>query len=127
LVVRRDIFELVGGWDSNFAFWYEDVDLARRLRSYGEVLYVPSAAFTHLGGHSAGRLSRAQVVSRHYRGALLYAAKHFRAPSRIGAGLLYAVVAAVRVPFADGESRKAYVRVLRNGLRTAVGRPLLPP
>jgi GT2 family glycosyltransferase len=127
LIVRRDVFQSVGGWDADFAFWYEDVDLARRLRSHGEVLYVPRAAFTHVGGHSAGRLTRAQVVSRHYRGALLYALKHFSASSRIGAGLLYALAAAVRVPLVRGEMRRAYARVLQNGLRTAAGRPLLPP
>jgi GT2 family glycosyltransferase len=127
LVVRRGVFESVGGWDADFAFWYEDVDLARRLWSHGEVLYVPNAAFTHVGGHSAGRLSQAQVVSRHYRGALLYAVRHFSAPSRIGTGLLYALAAAVRVPLVRGETQQAYVRVFQNGLRAAAGRPLLPP
>jgi N-acetylglucosaminyl-diphospho-decaprenol L-rhamnosyltransferase len=127
LLVRREAFEAVGGWDEDFAFWYEDVDLARRLHSRGEVLYVPTAAFEHVGGHSAARLSRAQIVSRHYRGALLYAAKHFRTPSRLGAGLLYAFAGAARLPFArDRESRRAYARVLWDGLRTAAGRPLLP-
>lgn len=127
LLVRREDFEAVGGWDEDFTFWYEDVDLARRLHSRGDVLYVPTAPFAHVGGQSAARLSRAEVVSRHYRGALLYAAKHFRAPSRIGAGLLYALVGAVRLPFArDGDSRRAYAGVLRDGLRTATRRPLLP-
>lgn len=125
LVVRREAFESIGGWDEDFAFWYEDVDLARRLHSRGEVLYVPTAHFPHVGGQSAARLSRAQVVSRHYRGALLYAAKHFGGPSRVGAGLLFALVGAIRLPFAgDGESRRAYAGVLRDGLRTAAGRPL---
>jgi N-acetylglucosaminyl-diphospho-decaprenol L-rhamnosyltransferase len=126
LVVRREAFESIGGWDEDFAFWYEDVDLTKRLHSRGEVLYVPTAKFAHVGGQSAGRLSRAQVVSRHYRGALLYAGKHFGAPSRVGAGLLFALVGAVRLPFAGGESRRAYARVLRDGLRTAAGRPLRP-
>ena len=85
LLVRREAFEGVGRWDEDFAFWYEDVDLARRLREHGEVLYVPDAAFPHVGGQSAVRLSRAEIVARHYRGALLYAGKHFRAPSRASA------------------------------------------
>jgi N-acetylglucosaminyl-diphospho-decaprenol L-rhamnosyltransferase len=123
LVVRRSVFERIRGWDEDFAFWYEDVDLARRLHSQGEVLYVPAAHFAHVGGQSAGRLSRAQVVSRHYRGALLYAGKHFHAPSRVGAGLLYALVGAVRLPFAGGgDARRAYAGVFRDGLRTAAGR-----
>lgn len=127
LLVRRDAFDGVGGWDEDFAFWYEDVDLARRLHSRGDVLYVPNADFEHVGGQSAARLSKAQVVARHYRGALLYAAKHFRTPSRVGAGLLFAVAGAVRLPFAaGGDSRRAYAGVLQDGLRTAAGRPLRP-
>jgi GT2 family glycosyltransferase len=128
LLVRREAFEAVGGWDEEFEFWYEDVDLARRLGRLGELLYVPSAPLMHLGGYSAQRLSRAQVVSRHYRGGLLYAGKHFRTPSRVGVGLAYALAAAARILASrDTESRRVYRRVLRNGLRVAAGRRPLPP
>ena len=128
LLVRRTAFEAVGGWDEEFEFWFEDVDLARRLRAHGALLYVPTAPFVHVGGHSAQRLSRAELVSRHYRGALLYAAKHFRRPARVGAGLVYALAAAGRLPLArDRQSRRVYSRVFRNGLRVAWGRRPLPP
>jgi GT2 family glycosyltransferase len=123
LLVRRETFETVGGWDEDFAFWFEDVDLSRRLQAHGDVLFVPTAPFEHVGGQSAVRLSRAQVVTRHYRGALLYAGKHFGATSRAAAGLLFAVAAGVRLPFQrDPSSRRAYAGVLRDGLKTAVGR-----
>jgi N-acetylglucosaminyl-diphospho-decaprenol L-rhamnosyltransferase len=126
LLVRRHAFEAVGGWDGNFEFWYEDVDLARRLRASGDVLYVPSAAVAHVGGHSARRLTRAQVVSRHYRGALLYAQKHFRPPARIATGTLYALAGAVRLLLSrNAEDRRAYRGVIQNGLRVAAGRPPL--
>ena len=126
LLVRRTAFRAIGGWDEGFEFWYEDVDLARRLRAQGDVLYVPSAPFAHVGGHSARRLSQAEVVSRHYRGALLYSYKHFRAPARVATGLLYAAASVARWPLSrDADSRDAYARVLRNGLRVAAGRPPL--
>jgi N-acetylglucosaminyl-diphospho-decaprenol L-rhamnosyltransferase len=122
LLVRRAEFEATGRWDERFEFWYEDVDLARRLRRYGAVLYVPSAPFEHMGGWSARRLNRSELVSRNYRGALLYACKHFGTAERIGAGLLYAAVAASRIALSprDRESRAAYSRVLRGGLRLAL-------
>jgi GT2 family glycosyltransferase len=123
LLVRRGAFDAVGGWDEEFEFWYEDVDLARRLRSLGELLYVPTAPFAHVGGHSAQRLSRPQLVARHYRGALLYAAKHFGGAGRLSAGLAYTLAAAGRLPLTrDAESRDVYKRVFRNGLRVASGR-----
>jgi N-acetylglucosaminyl-diphospho-decaprenol L-rhamnosyltransferase len=128
LLVRRTAFAAVGGWDEEFEFWYEDVDLARRLRVHGELLYVPAAPFVHVGGHTAQRLSRAQLVSRHYRGALLYAAKHFGRAERLGAGLAYALAAAGKLPLTrESESRRVYGRVFRNGLRVAAGRRPLPP
>jgi N-acetylglucosaminyl-diphospho-decaprenol L-rhamnosyltransferase len=128
LLVRRDVFEESGGWDERFEFWFEDVDLARRLKRHGAVLYVPTAAFEHVGGWSAQRLSRAELVSRHYRGALLYASKHFGWGQRVGTGLLYAAVAAGRIAVSprDRASRAAYSRVLRSGVRLAVGRPSHP-
>lgn len=126
LLVRRDALEAVGGWDPDFEFWYEDVDLARRLRAVGEIVYVPAAAFAHVGGHSARRLSRAQVVSRHYRGALLYVHKHFSPLARITVGLLYALVGATKLLSRDRDARSEYATVLRSGLRVATGRPPLP-
>jgi N-acetylglucosaminyl-diphospho-decaprenol L-rhamnosyltransferase len=127
LLVRREAFTATGGWDDDFEFWYEDVDLARRLCDLGDVLYVPSAAVAHVGGHSARRLSRVQVVARHYRGALLYAHKHFRRPAQLATGLLYALTGAARLVLSrDREARSAYAVVLRNGLRVAVGRAPLP-
>jgi N-acetylglucosaminyl-diphospho-decaprenol L-rhamnosyltransferase len=71
LLVRRAVFDAVGRWDEDFEFWFEDVDLARRLNVVGEILYVPTAVFPHVGGASARRLRSAEIVARSYRGALL--------------------------------------------------------
>jgi N-acetylglucosaminyl-diphospho-decaprenol L-rhamnosyltransferase len=125
LLVRRAAFDDADGWDEDFEFWYEDVDLARRLKARGEVLYVPAARVAHAGGQSARRLSRAQVVSRHYRGALLYAYKHFPDSKRTAAGLLYALTGAVKLVSRDPDARRAYRTVLRNGIRVAANRPPL--
>jgi N-acetylglucosaminyl-diphospho-decaprenol L-rhamnosyltransferase len=123
VLVRRRALEAIGGWDDGFQFWYEDVDLAKRLRALGPLLYVPTAPFAHVGGYSARRLSRPQLVSRHYRGALRYAHKHFGAPGRVGTGLLFALAAASKmVVSGDRDARDAYGRVLGDALRLATGR-----
>jgi GT2 family glycosyltransferase len=127
LLVRRSAFEAAGRWDENYEFWFEDVDLARRLRVFGEVLYVPGAAFPHVGGASARRLASHEVVARHYRGALLYAQGHLGFGGRAITAPAYALSAAVRVVTArDADARRAYSGVLRDSLRLVVGRGVRP-
>jgi N-acetylglucosaminyl-diphospho-decaprenol L-rhamnosyltransferase len=119
LLVRRAAFERVGGWDERFEFWFEDVDLERRLSMQGPVFYVPTAPFAHVGGHSARRLSRAQLVSRHYRGALVYGEKHFGRARRIGLGLLFGLVGGARVLTSRGDPAQA--DAYRSVVRSAMG------
>jgi GT2 family glycosyltransferase len=127
LLVRRDAFDAVGRWDEDFEFWFEDVDLARRLRVRGEVLYVPAAAFSHVGGASARRLSRPEVVARHYRGALLYAQRHLGVGGRVITAPAYALASAGRLfTTRDAESRRAYSRVLGDAVRVVAGRNIRP-
>jgi N-acetylglucosaminyl-diphospho-decaprenol L-rhamnosyltransferase len=48
LLVRRDAFEAAGGFTEGFFMYYDDVDLAWRLRLGGrEVLFCPAARVTH--------------------------------------------------------------------------------
>ena len=119
LLVRRPDFEAVGGWDERFEFWYEDVDLERRLGVRGAVLYVPTAPFAHVGGYSARRLSRAELVARHYRGALLYGDKHFGRARRMGLGLLFGVAGAARL--ATSRRDPAQAEAYRSVVRSAIG------
>ena len=127
LLVKREVLERVGGWHEGFEFWFEDVDLARRLVEVGDVLFVPSAPFAHVGGASARRLSRAEVVSRSYRGALLYAQRNLGVSGRAVTAPVYGVVAAARLLTArDRASREAYAGVVRSAARLAAGRPILP-
>jgi GT2 family glycosyltransferase len=53
-LIRREIFESVGGFDENFFMYAEDVDLCLRVRhSGGTLYYVPHMAITHYGSGSA--------------------------------------------------------------------------
>jgi N-acetylglucosaminyl-diphospho-decaprenol L-rhamnosyltransferase len=125
LLVRREAFDAVGGWDEGFEFWFEDVDLARRLRAHGEVLYVPTAVFPHVGGASARRLTRPEVIARSYRGALLYAQRHLGSGGRAVTAPAYALAASGRlVAVRDRDARRVYRTVLRDAVRVAAGRPL---
>ena len=63
---RRDIFIDVGGFDERFFCYFEDVDLAFRLRLKGyRCLYVPSAKVEHFGSGITGRRSDFAVYHGH--------------------------------------------------------------
>jgi GT2 family glycosyltransferase len=65
-VYRRDAFLDVGGFDERYFCYFEDVDLAFRLRLAGHrCLYVPSSAVRHVGAAIAGRESDFAVYHAH--------------------------------------------------------------
>lgn len=54
LLVRRDAFASVNGFDESIHLYYEDADLCLRLRDAGwETHFTPDAAVTHVGGASS--------------------------------------------------------------------------
>lgn len=55
--VKRTLFERVGGFDPDFLFYYEDLDLGYRLGEAGLVLlYEPEAIAEHLHGYDLDQL-----------------------------------------------------------------------
>jgi N-acetylglucosaminyl-diphospho-decaprenol L-rhamnosyltransferase len=86
LVVRREAFEAVGGFDEGFFMFMEDVDLGRRFARAGyRCRWVPGAAVTHVGGHS-WRSDPAPMILAHHAAAARYVGIAFpgwwRAPVR---------------------------------------------
>jgi hypothetical protein len=56
LFVRRDALERISGFDDQFFYYYEDVDLCRRIWQAGyTILFTPKMSITHLGGQSTKR------------------------------------------------------------------------
>jgi len=56
LLVRREVFLEVGGWDENYGLFYEDVDLAWQIARKYKILFVPEAKVLHYGGKSSERI-----------------------------------------------------------------------
>lgn len=79
LMVRRDVFEDIGGFDEAFyPLWFEDVDFCARARAAGyEIWYEPEAQAFHSGAHSISSLSDVSRTTYWYASLLKYAAKHF--------------------------------------------------
>lgn len=76
LLVRRDAFERLGGFDERFWLYGEEADLCRRLRDSGlRVVHVPAARALHVGAASSAALG--PVAFEHFqRGAELFVRKH---------------------------------------------------
>jgi hypothetical protein len=54
MLVRRDVFMRIGGFDERFFMYFEDADLCRSIRDAGlKVVYFSGAAVRHIGGHSS--------------------------------------------------------------------------
>ncbi|MDQ6750182.1 MAG: glycosyltransferase [Actinomycetota bacterium] len=126
-MVMRDELEAVGGFDERFWFWYEDVDLARRLAGRGTLLYVPAAVFAHLGGESFARWDKERWVRSHYHGALRYAEAHLSRLQRLVLGISVAGLLAPRVALyarRDHGLADAYRAALLAALALACDRPV---
>jgi len=78
LALRRDVLDQMGGLDAGFyPAWFEDVDLARRLRATGAVLrYWPAARFRHHLGSTVPRLGYGPFLWIYYRNLTRYLEKH---------------------------------------------------
>jgi GT2 family glycosyltransferase len=76
LLIRRDVFDRVGGFDERFFLYWEDADLCRRIRDLGFVIrYVPRARVVHAGAASSRTVRRFAIRAFH-RSAYLYYATH---------------------------------------------------
>jgi len=72
LLLRREAFEQVGGFDERYFMFFEDTDLGERLGHAGWTnLHVPTAVVTHVGGAS-WRARPAPMIRAHHASALRY-------------------------------------------------------
>jgi N-acetylglucosaminyl-diphospho-decaprenol L-rhamnosyltransferase len=66
LLLRREAFDSVDGFDPRYFMYFEDVDLGDRLGRAGWLnVYVPSAEVIHLQGHSTSRASATMLAAHH--------------------------------------------------------------
>lgn len=79
VLVRRDVFAELGGFDEAYFMYFEDVDLGARITRSGRVnLYVPDAEVTHTGAHSTRR-SASRMRAAHHDSAYRYLARRYTA------------------------------------------------
>jgi N-acetylglucosaminyl-diphospho-decaprenol L-rhamnosyltransferase len=76
MLIRREMFDAVGGFDERYFLYWEDADLCHRLRERGwSTRFVPRARVVHSGGASARTRSRLAIRAFH-ESAYRYYATH---------------------------------------------------
>lgn len=96
MLVRRDAFASVGGFDEGFFMYCEDVDLCKRLRSHGwSTLYVPEAVIEHRVGASSDK-AQVAMIRAHHRSMLRYYRKHLAGNAPLPVRALYPLGISVR-------------------------------
>lgn len=77
MLVRREVFEKLGGFDPRFFLYYEDCDFCERARKIGmTVWYVPGTGVTHVRGASVQKADNDWIQRRRRQSQWLYYLKH---------------------------------------------------
>lgn len=117
MLVRREAFDAIGGFDEQFFLYCEDQDLCARLRTAGwRIRYEPEATVSHVGGHSAPRTTLLGVLAE---SRIHFARKHSGRVSasvqRLGVavGALTHLMVGLRRPGHAAGHRRALTATLR--------------
>jgi len=78
MIVRRDVFEKVNGFDEDFFLYGEETDLCLRIRQAGYGIgYCESVTVQHVGSASEKGNPREEVIRKKKLGKLLFYRKHY--------------------------------------------------
>ena len=96
MLVRREAFEAVGGFDPGYFMYFEEMDFCLRLHRAGwRVLLDPAAEVEHKVGGSTRRAPFRKVWN-HHRSALRFYCRRYRRDPRLVLAPLVAVALAAR-------------------------------
>lgn len=73
MLVRREVFEKVGGFDEKYFLYFEDADFCMRARKAGfKLVIMPDVLIRHKVSSSTSDLGSVILLRYHYRNALLF-------------------------------------------------------
>jgi len=97
LLVRREIFDTLGGFDEQFWMYAEETDWQKRWRDAGwQILFVPTAQVTHIGGGSGA--GAASVKAAFFDSYDIYLRKHHGRAGVVSARLAMIYGLLLRLP-----------------------------
>ena len=78
MVIRRDVYQALNGFDPDFFLYSEETDLCLRAREHGyEVGWMEDVLVQHIGGDSEKDLDLYDVSRRKLTGLLTFRSKHY--------------------------------------------------
>lgn len=76
VLIRKDVFNRIGGFDEDFFLYYEEIDLALRLKESGfRWVFLDTVSVVHTVAVSSGQLQARSFYER-YRSMMIYFCKH---------------------------------------------------
>ncbi len=108
LVVRRSVFEALGGFDESYFMYFEDVDLGYRIGKLGlRNVYQPAAAVVHTGAHSTSTTDEsARMIRAHHESAQKFLSKKYSGPFLLPVRIALAVGLGIRSRLEAGRRRR---------------------
>ena len=77
LLIERDVFDSLDGFDERFPLYYEETDFCRRVREAGwQVQFAPVTTVHHAGGASSSGRPK-EALRRWEQGVRIYYKKHY--------------------------------------------------
>jgi GT2 family glycosyltransferase len=129
LLIRREVVEQIGPMDEAYFMYAEEVDWCFRARAAGwEVMYLPTATITHLGGRSTDQVPDLMLAYR-YASTLRFMRLHYGHAATLGTRFLLATAALQNTLMALLKRQDPHQHrvVLRTALAGGVPRDLQPP
>jgi hypothetical protein len=84
MILRREVFAALGGFDPDFFLYCEETDLCLRLREKGhEVGFVSDVTVRHIGGASEQGRDPYEICKRKMTSMLLFRQKHYPAEDAV--------------------------------------------
>jgi GT2 family glycosyltransferase len=132
LLVDRDVFARLGGFDEDYFMYYEDVDLGRRAAAAGvPVVLEPDWQVEHVGGHSVTQspdglrtaLLRSYESGRRFHTADGRSSVPYDALCAVDAGLRAVAFAALPAKRGSARANRAVARAALRGLVRRSPRP----
>lgn len=78
MVIRRELYEKLGGFDLDFFLYSEETDFCLRMRELGfEIGYLPEITVSHIGGASESQRDPGELSARKLKGLLRFRKKHY--------------------------------------------------